>query len=125
MIENKVHQMIEQAIELKNAITIDIEDVKNAQHEELLKRNDEKLLLMQNISTAHEELNTLLASEIQNGIDVNIYRDVIGELEVHLKELYELNGKLASIVLPVKQMYKNIIDEISAQNGGTLLEVNA
>jgi hypothetical protein len=125
MIETKVQTMINQAIDLKNAILIDIEDVKNAKHENLLERNDDKLELMQNISKAHEELNILLAQAIQNDVDVNIYRDIVNTLELHLKELYELNGKLASIVLPVKQMYKDIIDEISSANGGTLMEVNA
>jgi hypothetical protein len=125
MIETKVQTMINQAIDLKNAILIDIEDVKNAKHENLLERNDDKLELMQNISKAHEELNILLAQAIQNDVDVNIYRDIVNTLELHLKELYELNGKLASIVLPVKQMYKDIIDEISSSNGGTLMEVNA
>ena len=125
MIELKIKTMIEQATQLKNNIILDINDVKEAKHENLLERNDKKLEMMENISKSHEELNNLLANEINNGIDVNIYRDLVNILEVNLRELYELNGKLASLVLPVKQMYKDIIDEITLNNGGSLIEVNA
>ena len=117
--------MIELAIALKKDIALDIEDVQLANHEKLLERNDEKLELMKNISDAHQVLNGLLSDAIQNNVDVNQYRNIVDTLEEHLRELYELNGKLASIVLPVKQMYKDIIDDITRLNGGALFEVNA
>ena len=125
MIEQKVQNMIKQAIHLKESIQLDIEDVLNAQHENLVQRNDLKLELMQNISKSHDELNDLLVQAMNDDIDVNQYRDTVNELELHLRELYELNGKLASLVLPIRQMYKEIIDDITIQNGGSLLEVNA
>ena len=125
MIIEQVSKMIDLSVELKKAILQDIEDVKNAEHEKLLQRNENKLSLMQNISDSHEQLNVILSNAIQNGEDVNEYRDIVNMLEKHLYELYELNGKLASIVLPVKQMYKDIIDEISLNNGGNLFEVKA
>jgi len=125
MIEKKVKTMIDQAIKLKESISLDIVDVKEALHENLVQRNELKLELMEDISNSHQELNEMLAQAINDGVDVDIYRDIVYELEVHLRELYELNGKLASIVLPVKQMYKDIIDDITLNNGGTLLEVNA
>lgn len=125
MINNKINEMITMAVQLKLAIQNDIEDVTNANHEKLLDRNEEKLQLMQDISSSHTALNELLASAMQNGEDINNFRDAVNTLEIHLRELYELNGKLASIVLPVKQMYKEIIDEITANNGGTLFEVTA
>ena len=124
MINNKVNTMIRQAILLKTAIIEDIEDVQNAKHENLLERNDNKLSLMTEITTSHSELNMLLGQAINDGLDIDKYRDIVDELEVHLRELYDLNGKLASIVLPVKQMYKEIIDEITASNGGSLVEVS-
>ena len=46
-------------------------------------------------------------------------------LEIELKELYELNKKLASIVLPVQQMYKDLVSEISAANGGNIFDIKA
>ena len=46
-------------------------------------------------------------------------------LEIELKELYELNKKLASIVLPVQQMYKDLVEEISAADGGNFFDIKA
>jgi hypothetical protein len=64
-------------------------------------------------------------SKIQEGIDVNIYRQSVDLLEIQLKELYELNKKLASIVLPVQQMYKDLVEEISVANGGNFFDIKA
>ena len=125
MIKSQVNRMINLAVALKTAISEDINDVKNANHEKLLERNDEKLELMKQISEGQQHLNQILVQEINNGVDINLFRDDVDLLEYHLRELYELNGKLASIVLPVKEMYRQIIDEISEQNGGMLFEVNA
>ena len=125
MITLQVNRMITMAISLKEAIKEDIDDVKMANHEKLLDRNEIKLQLMQDISSSHQELNELLADAMQNGEDINNYRDIVNKLEEHLRELYELNGKLASIVLPVKQMYKEIIDDITRINGGSVFEVIA
>jgi len=50
----------------------------------------------------------------------------VDSLEDDLKQLYELNGKLASIVLPIKQMYKEMVDDLTEQNGGgSLIDVKA
>jgi DNA repair exonuclease SbcCD ATPase subunit len=125
MIKTHIQTMVRLSIELKNAINLDIEDVKQANHEKLLERNDLKLKLMEQINESQNRLNQLLAQQMQEGVDVNIYRDDVNELESHLRELYELNGKLASIVLPVKEMYRSIIEDITKSNGGTLMEVKA
>ena len=37
----------------------------------------------------------------------------------------ELNKKLANIVLPIKQMYKELLDEISEQSGGQIFDIKA
>ena len=125
MIHQLIQRMIKISQELKQAITDDIEDVKLANHEKLLERNEIKLEKMQLISDLKEELNQALVKLVQNGGEVDEYRQSVDELEVNLKELYTLNGKLASIVLPVKELYKDIIDEITKANGGTLVEVRA
>ena len=109
MIENTIENMSTLIIKLKNSITQDIEDIKAAKHEELLKRNDEKHLMIDEITSLKSELNKELISKIQEGVDVNIYRQSVDSLEIELKELYELNKKLASIVLPVQQMYKDLV----------------
>ena len=124
MIQQTVVKMIEQAIQLKADINEDIKDIMNAEHEKLLNRNDNKLQLMRDISQAHKDLNDQLANAMNNGVDINIYRDIVDELEEHLTEVYALNGRLAAIVLPIKQMYTDIVKDITQSNGGTLMEVS-
>lgn len=125
MINQIIDSMLDTADKLKNAILLDIEDVKNANHSNLLERNSLKQDWMILISQQKSELNQALANAINSGEDVNIYRDRFNYLEERLKELYELNGKLASIVLPVKEMYKEIVDEITQKTGGSMVEVRA
>lgn len=125
MIENTIKNMSDLIVKLKNSIVQDIEDIKSAKHEELLKRNDEKHVMIEDITSLKAQLNSELISKIQEGVDVNIYRKSVDALEVDLKELYELNKKLASIVLPVQQMYKDLVSEISAANGGSFFEIKA
>jgi len=124
MIRNTVIKMIEQAMQLKEDINKDITDIMNAEHEKLLNRNDNKLQLMREISEAHKQLNIQLADAMNNGVDIDVYRDIVDELEVHLTEVYALNGRLAAIVLPIKQMYTDIVKDITIQNGGSLVEVS-
>ena len=125
MIETIVNNISTLIIKLKDSITQDIEDIKLAKHVELLKRNDEKHLMIEQITSLKLELNKELVQEIQKGVDVNIYRQSVDLLEIELKELYELNKKLASIVLPVQQMYKDLVSEISAANGGNFFDIKA
>ena len=125
MIENTIENMSMLIIKLKNSITQDIEDIKAAKHEELLKRNDEKHIMIDGITSLKLELNKELMAKIQEGVDVNIYRQSVDALEIELKELYELNKRLASIVLPVQQMYKDLVSEISAANGGNFFDIKA
>lgn len=125
MIENTIKNMSDLIVKLKNSIIQDIEDIKAAKHEELLKRNDEKHIMIDEITLLKTKLNEELMAKIQEGVDVNIYRASVDSLEVELKELYELNKKLASIVLPVQQMYKDLVEEISAANGGNFFDIKA
>ena len=125
MIENTIKNMSDLIIKLKSSITQDIEDIKAAKHEELLKRNDEKHIMIDEITLLKTKLNEELMSKIQEGVDVNIYRQSVDLLEVELKDLYELNKKLASIVLPVQQMYKDLVSEITAANGGKIFDIKA
>ena len=81
--------------------------------------------MIEDITLLKAQLNKELMSKIQEGIDVNIYRNSVDALEVELRELYELNRKLASIVLPVQQMYKDLVSEISANNGGNFFDIKA
>ena len=125
MIETTVEQLKMIVSEMHNSIVLDIEDVKKARHESLVQRNNVKLDLMDKLTELKQVLNEELSSEYQKGVDITVYKSSIDELEAQLGELYRANGKLASIVLPVKEMYKEIIDELTIQNGGALVEVMA
>ena len=125
MIENTIKKMSALIIRLKSSIVQDIEDIKAAKHEELLKRNDEKHIMIEDITLLKAQLNKELMAKIQEGVDVNIYRESVDLLEIELKELYELNRRLASIVLPVQQMYKDLVAEISEANGGKFFDIKA
>ena len=111
--------------ELKTSINQDILDIKEAKHEELLTRNDEKHHMIDEIMNLKIKLNKELMAKIQEGEDVNIYRQSVDALELQLKELYELNKKLASIVLPVQQLYKDLVSEIASANGGQIFDIKA
>jgi ABC-type transporter lipoprotein component MlaA len=112
--------------ELKNAILLDIEDVKAANHEKLLMRNDRKQALITHIENKKLELNNTLTSLVRQGVDINQYRTMVDNLEENLKELYKLNQKLGLIVLPVHEMYKEMIQEmVSHSQSGDLVSVRA
>ncbi|PKN14546.1 MAG: hypothetical protein CVU67_05080 [Deltaproteobacteria bacterium HGW-Deltaproteobacteria-24] len=125
MIEKTVNKMLTTIENLKQAIKDDIEDIKLANHEKLLERNEQKQAYMDDIVELKNELNQALVHAVKSGVDVNIYRNIVNHLEDELKELYALNGKLASIVLPVKQMYKEIVDELTERSGGNIFEIKA
>ncbi|MGB3751478.1 MAG: hypothetical protein WA945_07915 [Arcobacteraceae bacterium] len=125
MINNTIIALNKVTNELKESILLDIEDVKKANHEKLVTRNEIKMSCMDDLTNFKKQLNEELAQEYQDGKDITIYKESIDNLESELKELYRLNGKLASIVLPVKEMYKEIIEEITKLNGGSLVEVMA
>lgn len=125
MVDNIVNEMIASVEKMQNCIIQDIEDIKEAKHENLLNRNDDKQLLIEKITTYKQNLNDEILKEMENGVDVNIYRDKVDNLESELKKLYELNRKLSLIVQPIQKMYKDIVEDISDANGGSLINVKA
>ncbi|WP_404318578.1 hypothetical protein [Malaciobacter canalis] len=125
MIEQTVETMLELINKMKESIKLDIEDIKQARHEKLLDRNSEKEEMINEISSLKIELNKLIVEKMKAGEDVNIYRQKVDYLEEELRSLYKLNKELASIVLPVQQMYKEIVEDLTKNNGGALLDVKA
>ena len=125
MIVKIIENMSELINKLKISINQDILDIKEAKDEELLTRNDEKHHMIDEIMNLKTKLNQELMSIIQKGEDVNIYRTSVDSLEAELKDLYELNKRLASIVLPVQQMYKDLVSEIAIANGGNFFDIKA
>jgi hypothetical protein len=126
MIQQIVNEMMLSVEQLKNAILMDIEDVKIANHENLLIRNDKKQNLIVLIESKKIELNSELSNQIKSGVDINQYREIVDTLEDNLRELYVLNQKLGMIVLPVHEMYKDMIKEFSDNNeSGDFISVRA
>lgn len=125
MIESIITDMTHLVDKMQEYIKQDIEDIRNAKHEELLKRNDEKQQMIEKIAAYKQQLNQEIVNQMQNGVDVNIYRNNVDNLENELKNLYELNKKLALIVHPIKEMYKDIVDDITERNGGSIFNVKA
>lgn len=123
MIKNITDEMSSLVLKMKDLINSDIEDIKAARHEKLLDRNDDKQDYMNQIIELRKNLNDELVNKMQEGIDINIYRDDVDALEKELTELHILNAKLASIVLPIQQMYKDIVEELTSQNGGNIVEI--
>jgi hypothetical protein len=125
MVAELINEMLEQTIKLQGHILEDIEDIKAANHEKLLDRNEDKLVMMQNLASKKEDLNKALHFAIQNNEDINQYRASVDQLEIELKKLYLLNARLGSIVEPVRKMYKEIVDDIVCEYGSSIIEVKA
>ena len=125
MVENIVEKMTSLVNELKESINQDIIDIKAAKHEELLKRNDRKHILIEEITNLKVQLNQELVKKIQEGVDVNIYRAKVDKLEANIKDLNVLNKKLSAIVLPMQDMYKELVTEFSSVNGGRIFDIKA
>lgn len=125
MVEEIINKMLASIDQMQEYIALDIEDIKKAKHEELLTRNSLKEELIEKITSYKQDLNEAIVQEMENGVDVNIYRKKVDSLEDELKKLYESNRKLALIVQPIQQMYKEIVDEITQLNGGQMFDVKA
>lgn len=125
MIDTIVNEMLSLVHKMQDYIRLDIEDIKQAKHEELLNRNDEKQFMIERIAQYKQQLNQEIVNQMQDGVDVNKYRKQVDELEDELKNLYDLNRKLALIVQPIQQMYKDIVDDLTQRNGGSLFDVKA
>ncbi len=125
MVIEIIDEMTKLVNKMQEYIKQDIEDIKKAKHEQLLNRNEEKELMIEKIANYKKQLNQEIVNELQNGVDVNIYRNRVDNLEEELKTLYQLNIKLALILEPIQQMYKEIVNEITEKNGGNIFHVKA
>ena len=123
MVEIRINKMLKVIENMKQSIVDDIEDIKKAKHENLLNRNDIKQQMIDELESEKVLLNEDLVEAVQQGVDINSFKILIDKLESELKELYTLNYKLGTIVLPIKEMYKEIVDEISENNGGNLIDI--
>lgn len=111
--------------DMKLAIESDIKDIQNANNQNLMERNDKKEVLIDNITQLKNDLNVELVKKVEEGVDVNIYKEEIDSLEDELKELYLLNKKLSNIVLPIQKMYQELVEDLSLLNGGNAFDIKA
>ena len=125
MIVDLISQMHDTVVKLQKALNADYEDAKKANHDGLIMRNEEKEQIVQDLVTVKETLANSLTEASQNGEDIEQYRQKIDLLEIELVELNRLNNQLASVVLPISQMYRTIVDELSSLNGGSIIDVKA
>lgn len=125
MIYEIVDKMFVLITDLEASIELDIEDIRQAKHESLLNRNDQKHYMIEEITNLKQELNQELISKMQQGEDIDKYREKVNSLEAELVKLYESNKRLASLVLPVQQMYKDLVEEITNANGGQIFDIKA
>ena len=124
MVDNIIGKMLELALSIQKMINQDLEDIQKANHDGLSSRNDIKLEEMNLLVELKQQLNEQLAKELQNGIDLNIYREQVDNLENEIYNMHELNTKLANIILPLQMMYKELVDELTEQNG-SLISIKA
>lgn len=85
MINELVNKMLSLTLKMQESILLDIEDIKQAKHENLLERNDEKEEMINEIAKLKSQLNEQLILAMKNGEDVNKYRDEVDNLESELK----------------------------------------
>jgi hypothetical protein len=105
MVLNLIQEMITKTIELQEHILEDMEDIKSARHEKLLDRNEIKLEKMHVLASKKEDLNHALLEALQQGKDVNQYRNSVDTLEEELKKLYMLNARLGSLMFYYPYFY--------------------
>ena len=72
MINTTINELKKITEELKNAIILDIEDVKKANHASLVERNYIKTDLMEELTTKKQKLNEELSTSYKNGDDISI-----------------------------------------------------
>ena len=125
MIFEIITKMKQSANAMKEILDQDMQDVKNANHKGLIERLEAKENIMQTLSDLKIELNSALVKAYQSGIDLNMYRESINDLESELVGIYNLNKNLGMVILPIKEMYRELAEELSEINGGSLYEIKA
>lgn len=125
MIFEIITKMKQSANAMKEILDQDMQDVKNANHKGLIERLEAKENIMQKLSDLKIELNSALVKAYQSGIDLNMYRESINDLESELVGIYNLNKNLGMVILPIKEMYRELAEELSEINGGSLYEIKA
>jgi len=124
MIDLHIDKMNKDINNLKNIIDSDIKDIREANHKSIQERIDIKNSLIDSLKNDKIKLNQLLIAEVRNGKDVNIYKKYVDNLEQNLHILQKKNRDFATILMPVKKLYEDLINETFGTNS-RLVQVKA
>lgn len=125
MINNTISKMQEVIDSLLKCIEEDLQDIRSAKHESLMNRNAKKEKLMRELQETRASLAHLLQGAVKNGEDVEKYRVSINQVEENLKKLHKENSKLAAVVIPVKEMYQELMDEVKNSGQINIMDIKA
>jgi hypothetical protein len=120
MIEQNAQKIINQIDKVIILTKEDIYDLKHGDFNNIMKRNSEKQILVDNIKNMKKILDSDIITKAQNGANVEIYRSTINDVEKKLNNLNDVNGQLAQILLPLKDMYNSIINDFFKENQSTI-----
>lgn len=116
MVESSVNQIIKSIDSMIALIKDDISDLKSGDSVNVLKRDDTKKVLVEEISSGKSKLDKELLEIVKSGADIEPYRAYIDTVESKLKELHKTNSDLAYILLPLKEMYDGIVEDFFREN---------
>ncbi len=105
----QIIELIDKLIELINK---DIEELGSANSDNLMKRNEQKQVLVNDIKIMKNNLDSALKECVKSGNNIEQFRDIVNMVESKLEELKQRNNQLAYIMLPLKEMYDNIIKDL-------------
>lgn len=123
MLYNYLKGAVENLDSLINLTQLDIEDIKQARHEAIFSRNEEKQPFLESFEAkknlAQQEIILLKSknpsSDISEILD-NQTSLLLADLKNKLSELKIINAHYARIVLSVKEFYSSMIDQMFPQD---------
>lgn len=116
MINSSAIQIINDIGLLINLIQNDIEDLNSGDSDEMILRDEQKQLLVDQIRQTKNIMDQEILKCSNSGEDIEKYRPTIDGVESKLHDLNRKNSELAYILLPLKDMYDGIIEEFFKQN---------
>ena len=98
--------------------TQDIEDIKQANHEQLFKRNEKKEKLLQNFITHKSSIDSILTQRSQENENIaellsKEEDELLGMFREKLQTFYKLHKHFASMAFGVANFYNILMDRVS------------
>jgi len=96
----------------------DIEDIKQANHEPLFARNNEKEELIDKFSELKSQIDSILVQRSESGLDM---KDLISseedklldEFKTKLRDFYDIHKRFARMAFSVTHFYNNLMNRIN------------